>query len=95
MATEAKRITQLDEIHAATADDFVVIVNDPAGTPSTRKMTVKNLFGNSSANVAITSISPSNSTITAVKAGSLFYDANYLYVAVSNNLIKRVSLSFF
>lgn len=95
MATQAKKISELPEIHTATGDDFVVIVNDPNGVPSTRKVSVMNLFGNSTVNVAITSISPSNSTMTAVKAGSVFYDVNYIYVAVANNLVKRVPLSLF
>ena len=95
MATEAKKISQLDEIVTATGDDFVVVVNDPNGLPVTKKMTVKNLMGNSSVNVAITSISPSNSTITSIKAGHMFYDLNYIYVAVEDNLIKRVALSLF
>lgn len=95
MATEAKKVSQLTEITSATADDQILLVNDPAGTPSSRKLSIRNLFGNSTVNVAITSISPSNSTMTAVKGGTIFYDSNYLYIAVSNNLIKRVSLSLF
>lgn len=95
MATEAKKVSQLTEIHTATADDQILIVNDPAGTPSSRKLSVGNLFGNSTVNVAITSISPSNSTMTAVKAGSIFYDSNYIYIAVANNIVKRAALSLF
>jgi hypothetical protein len=95
MATEVKKVSQLTEITSATADDQILIVNDPAGTPSSRKLSVKNLFGNSTVNVAITSISPSNSTMTAVKAGSIFYDSSYIYIAVANNVIKRVALSSF
>jgi len=95
MATQAKKISELTELHTATGDDFLVIVNDPAGTPSTKKLSVKNLFGNSTVNVALTSISPSNSTMTAVKSGSVFFDSNYIYVAVANNLVKRVALSLF
>ncbi len=95
MATEAKKVSQLTEIHSATADDQILIVNDPNGTPSSRKLSVGNLFGNSTANVAITSITPSNSTVTVVKAGSIFYDSNYIYIAVANNIVKRAALSLF
>ena len=95
MATEAKKISQLDEITSVTADDYVVVVNDPNGLPSTKKVKALNLFGNSTVNVAITSISPSNSTVTAVKRGNVFYDLNYIYIAVEDNLVKRVSLSLF
>ena len=58
-------------------------------------MTVGNLFGNSSANVRLTSISPANSTLSVVKAGTIFFDFNYIYVAVEDNKVKRASLSFF
>jgi hypothetical protein len=95
MATEAKKITQYPEIDSATPDDLILIVNDPAGVPANRKLALKNLFGNSSVNVAITSISPANSTMTAVQAGKIFYDVDYLYIAVDDNLIKRVPLSLF
>ena len=95
MANEAKKISQLDEIVTATGDDFVVVVNDPNCLPVTKKMTVKNLIGNSSVNVAITQLSPSNSTVTAVKAGHIYYDLNYLYIVVEDNTIKRVALSLF
>lgn len=95
MATSAKKISELDEVHTATGNDFIVIVNDTDTVPSTKKMAVKNLFGNSSANVHLTSMSPANSTMTVIKAGTLFYDLNYLYVAVEDNKIKRVALSLF
>ena len=37
---------------------------------------------------------PISSTMT-VTAGSMWYDANYLYIATSNNVIKRLSLESF
>ena len=95
MTTNAKKISELNETQSATADDFVVIVDDPNNIPSTKKITVQNLFGNSSANVKLTSLSPANSTMTAIKAGVIFYDQSYLYIAVANNVVKRVALSLF
>lgn len=79
---------------APTGDDLLVIVDDPAGSPVTKRVSVQNLLSNSSANVAIRNITPANSSIT-VKAGVMFYDANYLYIAVANNTLKRVALSSF
>lgn len=37
---------------------------------------------------------PISSTIS-VTAGSMWYDANYLYIATSNNVIRRVTLETF
>jgi hypothetical protein len=37
---------------------------------------------------------PANSTIT-ITQGRIFYDNDYLYIAVANNTIKRVALSSF
>jgi hypothetical protein len=37
---------------------------------------------------------PANSTIS-IEKGSMFYDTNYLYIATSNNTLKRVSLGTF
>ena len=79
---------------APTADDLLVIVDDVAGTPITKKVTVGNLLGNTSANVVIYNSTPANSTIT-VKKGTILFDTSYLYVAVANNTLKRVALSSF
>ena len=43
-------------------------------------------------------LTPSNSSVTSIVQGKLFYDANYLYIRVSNNTtnsIKRVALASF
>lgn len=79
---------------APTADDLLVIVDDVTGTPTTKKVTVGNFLGNSSANVVIYSATPANSTIT-VKKGTLMFDNTYLYIATANNVLKRVTLSSF
>ena len=38
---------------------------------------------------------PANSTALTISSGSIFHDTQYLYVATSNNVVKRVSLSVF
>lgn len=44
-------------------------------------------------------ITPANSTVltanTDVGAGTMFYDADFLYIATANNVIKRVALGDF
>ena len=95
MTDRAKKISELSSLVSVTGDDLLLIVDDPSGTPVTKKVTVSNLLGNSSANVVIYgNTTPANSTIT-IKKGTLMFDTNYLYVAVANNTIKRVSLESF
>ena len=95
MTDRAKKISELTALTAPAGEDLLVIVDDPTGTSNaTKKVTVSNLLGNSAANVAIRNATPANSTIT-VRQGVLLYDANYLYIATSNNTLKRISLSSF
>ena len=94
MSDRAKKITELTALTAPAAEDLVVIVDDPSGTPVTKYVTVGNLFGNAAANVVIYNSTPANSTIT-VKKGTLIFDSDYLYIATANNTLKRVSLTAF
>ena len=95
MADKAKKISELTALTAPAGEDLLVIVDDPTGTSNaTKKVTVSNLLGNSAANVAIRNVTPANSTIT-VQQGTIFYDNTYIYIATSNNNLKRFSLSSF
>jgi hypothetical protein len=94
MSDRSKKITELTALASPSADDRMVIVDDPSGTPITKYVTVGNLFGNSAANVVIYNSTPANSTIT-VKKGTLMFDTSYLYVATANNTLKRIALSSF
>ena len=40
-----KKVTQLDSLTTATASDLLMIVDDANGTPVSKKITIKNLFG--------------------------------------------------
>lgn len=40
-----KKITELDLVTALTTDDYFVLVDDPAGTPVNKAITVANVFG--------------------------------------------------
>jgi len=94
MSDRAKKISELSALTAPAGVDLLVIVDDPSGSPVTKKVTVADLFGNSSANVVIYNATPANSTIT-VKKGVIMFDSSYLYVAVANNSLKRIALSSF
>ena len=95
MSDRAKKITELTALATPSADDLMVIVDDPSGTPVTKYVTVGNLLGNSAANLVIYNTStPANSTIT-VKKGTMMFDSGFLYIAIANNTLKRVALSTF
>jgi hypothetical protein len=104
-----QKISEFAELTTGSAgEDLITIVDDPNGTPVNKKITVKNLFGKVPANTIIngtfvantdiirvsTSKTPANSTSTAI-GGSIFWDSDYIYIAVSNNVIKRTALSSF
>ena len=38
-----KKVTALDALTTVTADDLFLVVNDPAGTPTSKKVTASNL----------------------------------------------------
>lgn len=94
MSDRSKKISELTALSSPAGEDLLLIVDDPSGTPVTKKVTVSSLFGNSSANVVIYNATPANSTIS-VKKGTLMFDADYLYVATANNTLKRITLSSF
>lgn len=115
-----RKVTELAALASPASVDVLLIVDDPNGTPVSKKITLKNLFGSVPANTTFTaqatfnnrvnvangfitlqdkkSVSSNNAT-TVLGAGglqgSLFWDDNYLYVATSNTVIKRVALSTF
>lgn len=143
------KVSQLNSLTTPASVDLLLIVDDPNGTPVSKKITIKNLFGNISSNTSISGIFTvsanatfsgantvftSNTVMTGDKNaianlhvtsnrltiassktpstnnattefgsplsdrphdGSIFWDANYLYVATSNTVIKRVALSSF
>jgi len=60
MATD-KKVSQLDALSSLTGDDLFMVVNDPAGTPSSKKVTTTNVFGG----VAVPANFSSNVTVTA------------------------------
>jgi len=89
-----KKVSELPITNNAASDDRILILKTPGGSPSTRTITVSNLFNNSAANVTIKEVSPPGSNIS-VTQGTIFYDTNYLYIAVANNTLKRITLESF
>jgi hypothetical protein len=94
MADNTKVITSFPVANSMASTDQVLVIRDPAGTPATRLVSVGNLLGNSAANVSLQFVTPANSTVTVTR-GTVFIDADYIYVAVANNTLKRAALSSF
>jgi len=94
MSDRAKKVSELTELTSPAGNDLLLIVDDPSGTPISKKITVTNLLGNSTANVVIYNTTPANSTIT-VKKGTIMFDDSYLYIATANNTLKRITLNSF
>lgn len=87
MANTAKKISELTvAANVATTDRFL-IVRDPSGTPSTRTVTLSTV----GANLILSNSAPANSTANGL-AGEVKYDTSYLYICVSNNTWKRITL---
>lgn len=108
MTNRAKKISELVATTAPSSDDLLVIVDSPSSNAVTKKVTVGNLLGNCSANVTVSNnavLSTKNLTVrrketpagsaTADKQGNIYFDDNYLYVAISDGTIKRVALTSF
>lgn len=108
MVNRAKKISELLETTSPSPDDLLVIVDSPANTAVTKKVSVANLLGNSSANVTLSNTAilstmnhvnrrkqtPANSTTTDTQ-GTWYFDDNYLYIVTSSGTLKRVALSAF
>ena len=100
-----KKVTQLDALTSLSGDDLFMVVDDPAGTPTSKKITVTNAFtgmtailtaGSVSGTFALKANTPESSTQDgSFPAGSIFYDNDFIYVAISPTLIKRAILSDF
>ena len=57
-----KKVSQLTSATATSSEDLFLIIDDPNGTPTSKKITIKALFGGIGSNVAIRS---SNTIVTS------------------------------
>lgn len=119
------KTTELASLASPNQKDLLYIIDDPTGTPASRKISLRTLFGSVPANTSIsgtltvtgkntlssnvvvsngivqlsisTAVASNNATATfgAAAQGSIAWDQNYLYIATSNTVIKRVALSVF
>ena len=88
MADNSKRVSELPTAANVAPTDRVLVLRDPAGTPSVRTVNV-NIFA---ANLQLSNSVPANSSANG-NAGTIRYDSSYIYVCVANNTWKRAAIS--
>lgn len=64
MTDRAKKVSELTALTNATADDLLLIIDDPGGTPESKKITIANFFGNVSTNAVFKNTLTVNGAIT-------------------------------
>jgi hypothetical protein len=106
---EPKTIDEFTILSDPSANDlFIIVKNRPGVNLETRSVSLQLLFSNSSANLVVSNAAilsantiinrnkqtPANSSITVTR-GTIMYDDDYLYIATSNNTLKRIGLTAF
>lgn len=81
-------------VSTLTQDSLFVATNNSNANPTTVAIKLSDLQNNIVVHLQ-SNTTPANSTSTVINQGSIFYDANYGYIATSNNVVKRFSLSSF
>lgn len=88
MADSSKKISELPTAANVAATDRILVLRDPAGTPSVRTVNV-NIFA---ANLTISNSVPANSTSNGI-SGTIRFDTSYVYICIANNTWKRATLN--
>lgn len=76
-----KKITELDALTSVTADDVFLVVDDPAGIPTSKKVTAANLATYTSTGLA-TSTAPTLSGVVTLAVGASLQGASSSRVEV-------------
>lgn len=92
MNRNVKKVSQLPACTSPQATDLLYVSGN--NSSNSYRLPINILFGNTDANVVITSYIPETSTDTG-KAGTISYDQNYLYICVSDNVWRRIPTETF
>ena len=87
MTDNSKKVSQLPTAANIASTDRVLILRDPTGNASVRTIQ----FSTLSSNLVLSNTVPSTSTSNGV-AGTVSFDSTYLYICVSTNSWKRLTL---
>jgi hypothetical protein len=82
-----KKVTQLTALTVATKDDLLLVIDDPLGSPVSKKITVDNFFGATSA-LTVNAISITATGTTALGANNFTLTSN-----TQSTLTKGVSIN--
>lgn len=88
MADNSKKVSELPTAANVALSDRILVLRDPAGSPSVRTVNVS-IFA---ANLVLSNSVPANSTANGL-TGTIRYDSSYIYVCVANNTWKRAAIS--
>ncbi len=87
------KISALTESTTASSDDLLVLVDDPSGTPTNKKISLANLFGDIPVDALnINTKTPSSAADTGT-AGDIAWDADYIYVCTATDTWKRTAIT--
>lgn len=84
MANTAVKVGNTAVLNSTSTADYSVVCT---ANGAVRRIPIANSF-------VIAIQTPANSSFTS-KAGQLFADADYLYIAVANNTLKRIAFTSF
>ena len=96
MADRAKKVSELTSLTAASGDDLLLIVDDPSGTPATKKITVDAFFaGSAAANGAFANLDVSDTATVnnAIIANAAITDSTIANVAITDTSIANVAIT--
>lgn len=93
-----KKVTQLDALTSLSGDDLFMVVDDPAGTPTNKKISASNVLGNigiatvfnstvsigASGDLSLYNETPASSDNSTgiYPTGAIWFDSLYMYIAV-------------
>ena len=80
-----KKVSELSAITNLSGDDLLLVVNDPSGTPTSNKITVRNVF----ANVSVTSTFKANTVFSGNRmtiTANVIIDGTNIATAVNDRM---------
>lgn len=84
MANQEKRVPDITVANTIATGDFVVAVANTGANLVMRLVPVSGIP------LAVSAVTPANSTSLTIPGGQFWTDGNYIYVATANNTVKRL-----
>lgn len=84
MAENSKKVSELPVTTNVASTDRILVLRDPAGSPSTRTITVNNFISNVSSSIVNTAIAQINTTAAAAYSNAVAYTNTVLQSNLSN-----------